>query len=285
MDKLVLNLPLRIRNRVRTESYFYLNLNTYRNASFHELSDMKVKFSELIQNQLIPIKPYKWAEFEFILFPGSRREMDLSNICSVVDKFFCDAFVKAGKLEDDNYNFLRGIKYSFGEVDKNNPRVEVHIKGEPRKEEPMQLQALLDHSDFMEALDAYVRKQFPIPEGTVPQIDITAGRGDKGYSAVVSYASASDTQEAPKAATAQMAASLKAQGNSMNRLENDPMPKTMSKAETKPVEEPAPAAMSGAKIEDSKPKADELFQRGEIVQDEPEKEESKTRPLFNFGNK
>ena len=43
MVPLVLNLPLRIRNRVKTESYFYLNMNEYRNAPFHELSDMKIK--------------------------------------------------------------------------------------------------------------------------------------------------------------------------------------------------------------------------------------------------
>ena len=52
MEPLVLHLPLKIRNRVRTESYFYINLNTYRNAPFHELSDMKNKFAEAVQDQI-----------------------------------------------------------------------------------------------------------------------------------------------------------------------------------------------------------------------------------------
>lgn len=287
MVPLVLNLPLRIRNRVKTESYFYLNLNAYRNAPFHELSDMKIKFAEMVQNQIASCPEFEWVEFHYILFPGSAREMDTNNICSIVDKFFCDAFVKAGKLEDDNYKYLRDTRFSPGVIDRNNPRVELHITGEPRKEQ-MQLQALLDHNDFMEALDAHVRKHFPVPEGTVPQIDITAGRGDKGYSAVVTYASAGDTQPTQTAATAALSASLKEQGNSTNRVSDKPL-------DLKPKTEPAPNAMQGtsAPVEE---KADSVFNKPEVVDqseeveqtqvEEPEVVETKpaVKPLFNFGS-
>lgn len=289
---LVLNLPLRIRNRVKTESYFYLNMNAYRNAPFHELSDMKIKFAEMVQNQIAMCPEFEWVEFKYILFPGTAREMDINNICSIVDKFFCDAFVKAGKLFDDNYKYLRKSSFEFGEIDRNNPRVELHITGQ-EKEEQMQLQALLDHNDFMDALDAHVRKTFPVPEGTTPQIDITAGRGDKGYSAVVTYASATDTQPAPSAATASLAQSLKEQGNSTNRTSDKPLDLTAQKEapkaaeEAPPAKEPAPAAMSGEAIP-AEPKADSVFAKPEVVEEaqvaEPEAEAAPTvKPLFNFG--
>jgi len=309
MDSLVLHLPLRIRNRVKTESYFYINLNTYRNAPFHELSDMKIKFAEMVKDQLVLVPQYEWVTFKYILFPGSAREMDTNNICSIVDKFFCDAFVKARKLPDDNYKYLRATEFAFGEIDRNNPRVELHITGEPRKE-IMQLQALLDHSDFMEALDAHVRKHFPIPEGTVPNIDITAGRGDKGYSAVVTYASENDTQPKPSAETSALAASLREQGNSMARVGQAALPASVTKepAATSPAApvtaaqessnhdvahgggalattpEPAPKAMGGETITDPAPKADAVFQKSEVVEETPAQEaKPAVQPLFNFG--
>lgn len=295
---LVLNLPLRIRNRVKTESYFYLNMNAYRNAPFHELSDMKIKFAEMVQNQIAMCPKFEWVEFKYILFPGTAREMDTNNICSIVDKFFCDAFVKAGKLFDDNYKYLRKSSFEFGEIDRKHPRVELHITGQ-EKEEQMQLQALLDHNDFMEALDAHVRKTFPVPEGTTPQIDITAGRGDKGYSAVVTYASATDTQPAPSAATASLAQSLKEQGNSTNRTSATPLDLTASKAPVsepvtedvparkEPAAEPALAAMSGEVIP-AEPKADSVFTKPEVVTeaetvDAEAEAKPAVKPLFNFG--
>jgi hypothetical protein len=288
MQPLVLHLPLRIRNRVKTESYFYINMNEYRNAPYHELSDMKIKFAEAVQAQIAPLPQFDWVEFDYILFPGSAREIDTNNVCSIVDKFFCDAFVKAGKLPDDNYKYLRKSTFRFGEIDRNNARVELHITGQIRSEQ-VQLQALLDHNDFMAALDAYVRKAFPIPEGTTPSIDITAGRGDKGYSAVVSYASEGDTQPAASAATSAIAASLREQGNSVVRAGQPALPPAAEKALSEPapakpetVAEPAPKAMGGEIISDPAPKADAVFTKPEVVQEEAPAKPA-VQPLFNFG--
>lgn len=304
MEPLVLYLPLRIRNRVKTESYFYINMNEYRNAPYHELSDMKIKFAEAVQDQIAPLPQFEWVHFEYILFPGSAREMDTNNICSIVDKFFCDAFVKAQKIPDDNYKYLRKTIFRIGEIDRNNPRVELHITGELRSKQ-VQLQALLDHNDFMAALDAYVRKAFPIPEGTTPTIDITAGRGEKGYSAVVSYASEGDTQPAPTAGTSAIAASLREQGNSVARAGQPALPPAAEKpvSEVAPAKpetpsetvarvgmEPAPKAMGGDTITDPAPKADSIFNKPEVVTETvaPAAEvEAKpaVQPLFNFGGK
>lgn len=288
MQPLVLHLPLRIRNRVKTESYFYINMNEYRNAPYHELSDMKIKFAEAVQAQIAPLPQFDWVEFDYILFPGSAREIDTNNVCSIVDKFFCDAFVKAGKLPDDNYKYLRKSTFRFGEIDRNNARVELHITGQIRSEQ-VQLQALLDHNDFMAALDAYVRKAFPIPEGTTPSIDITAGRGDKGYSAVVSYASEGDTQPVASAVTSAIAASLREQGNSVVRAGQPALPPAAEKALSEPapakpetVAEPAPKAMGGETISDPAPKADAVFTKPEVVQEEAPAKPA-VQPLFNFG--
>ncbi len=109
---------------------YALNLNFYRNAHYQILNKMKVDFTKAIEPELVKLPVLKKAELKYSYFPGSLRLSDVANVCSIVDKFFCDALVKAGRLPDDNYMYLPKITYSLGGVDKNNPRVEVRIFGE-----------------------------------------------------------------------------------------------------------------------------------------------------------
>lgn len=67
-------------------------------------------------------------EIHYKLFPRTKRLCDVNNVCSAVDKFFSDALVELGKLQDDNYLFLPRVVSEFGGVDKDNPRVEITIK-------------------------------------------------------------------------------------------------------------------------------------------------------------
>ena len=127
MDERVVNLPLGI--KIGRKNYA-LNLNIYRNTHFHLLNKMKVEFSGSISAELFSLPKYKWVNLTYTLYPKTNRLCDVANICSIVDKFFCDALVQAEKLEDDNYKFLNQITYKFGKVDKTNPRVEVKINGE-----------------------------------------------------------------------------------------------------------------------------------------------------------
>lgn len=228
-DKLILHLPLRIPTN-KKGGFFSINLNEYRNAHFQVLNKAKITFKKMILDQLVKLPAFEQVELDYFLFPSSKRDMDTNNICSIADKFFSDALVESGKLEDDNYRFLVKSTFQCAGIDKNNPRVEVHIKGQT-KEEDMQIQVNLNHDDFMEAIEAHVRKHFTIPEGTIPEIDITAGRGDKGYSAIVLFESSGKPADPLQKA-------LKAAGSKMDRLDEDPMP-TASKAE-KP--DPIPAA-------------------------------------------
>lgn len=66
-------------------------------------------------------------QIRFTIYPKTRRKFDVGNIGSVTEKFFADALVELGKLPDDNYEYLSGVLYQFGEVDKNNPRIEIEI--------------------------------------------------------------------------------------------------------------------------------------------------------------
>ena len=107
---------------------FSLNMNIYRNFNRFSLGKAKDAYSELMSE---PVKELPWfnrIEIRYILFTGSKRKVDVSYICAIVDKFFCDVLTKEKKLSDDNYSILPKVSYEFGGIDVNNPRVEIYIK-------------------------------------------------------------------------------------------------------------------------------------------------------------
>ena len=120
-----IQLPLRVRQSKK--KWFYLNLNQYRNAHYYTLNTTKVRFKEELKSVIAELPELNRAYFIYLLYPGTKRRLDTSNICSIVDKYFSDAVVEYGKLPDDNYLFLPAVSYSFKGVDKNNPRVVVQI--------------------------------------------------------------------------------------------------------------------------------------------------------------
>jgi len=122
---MILIAPLRI---VRPRSKDWLiNLNTYRNSHYMTLNGVKIKYKALMQDQIDLLPKLNRVQLKLVLFPKTRRRMDLTNMLSIQDKFICDALVLSGKLEDDDYLHIVETTYSFGEVDKENPRTEIHI--------------------------------------------------------------------------------------------------------------------------------------------------------------
>ena len=56
--------------------------------------------------------------------------MDRSNILCIVEKFFCDALVRAKVIKDDSDQYIEFSSYLTGGVDSKNPRVEIEISPE-----------------------------------------------------------------------------------------------------------------------------------------------------------
>ena len=119
------SLPLKV--SISKEGVFYLNLNQYRNTHFQILNKAKVNFEEVVAAALkdVPILP--GCRLQYTLFVVTKRRCDISNICSIVDKFFSDTLVNLGKIPDDSFDYLPEVNYSFGGIEKDKPRVEVTI--------------------------------------------------------------------------------------------------------------------------------------------------------------
>lgn len=149
---------------------YILNLNVYRNTHFLTLNKAKEAFRQIVTPLLKGVPKMQRVMLTFTHFPGSNRLCDTSNVCAVVDKFFCDALVTAGHIEDDNYTMLPDVLYRHGGVDKGNGRVEVLIEpiGEkvPVVKGTRTMQLILSASDIELAISNFVNDMFTLKEGT-----------------------------------------------------------------------------------------------------------------------
>lgn len=168
LSNIIINLPISV--PVTKKKDRGLNLNYYRNDHFQLLNNMKIKFEEIVTPLLINVPKLKYTKLRYTLFYGSKHKVDLSNICCIVDKFFCDTIVNNGILEDDNIDFINQSIYDWGGVDKNNPRVEVTFYDyKELEEQPMQI--ILTEEEIKSALNSYIFHQLTIKPNQ--KIDIT----------------------------------------------------------------------------------------------------------------
>lgn len=117
--------PLKIlKSKVRE---FILNLNQYRNTHYRVLNTCKINYKEHMKKQIKKAKRFNKAIFVYKVFASSNRKYDLGNVCSVHEKFFEDAFVELKRIEDDNATYIPIVLYLKGNVDKENPRVEIDV--------------------------------------------------------------------------------------------------------------------------------------------------------------
>jgi len=107
---------------------FILNLNNYRNAHYRVLSISKRLYSENLVPRLKGFDRFtEPVSLTYTYYARSNRRLDISNPCSIIDKFTCDALVKAEILEDDSFKQIKEVVYKFGGVEKDNPRCELVI--------------------------------------------------------------------------------------------------------------------------------------------------------------
>lgn len=196
----IIRLPLAVKP---SKSWFYVNMNNFRNVHPFLLNKAKIMYKDAIQRQVDFSPVFSKVKLTYTYYPRDKRMRDLGNVCSVHDKFFADAFVEAGKLPDDNQEYIPEISFRMGCVDKDHPRVEVLIEeiGEMKHQptEQDQMQITLDEGEIHEAIKAYVRGQITIAEDQQIDIDMKAGRAENGFTATLNIRSVmASTTAAPK---------------------------------------------------------------------------------------
>ena len=129
--EIVLPLSVTLPRKTKADKIFALNLNIYRNTHYLVLNQAKIAWKDIVEKTfwrspfMLGDGPYR---FTYTVYPASNRKFDISNVCSIIDKFTCDALIEIGVITDDSYKIIPSIDYRFGGVDKENPRVELNIE-------------------------------------------------------------------------------------------------------------------------------------------------------------
>lgn len=125
----VIKSPLYIDMGVRKVKRYYLNMNGYRNWHFQISNNLKKKYKELIKDQVKDLK-LRRVGIDYQLYYKDKRKRDKMNIVCVVSKFFLDALVEYGCIDDDNDEFIGEERILTPKIDKENPRCEIILKYE-----------------------------------------------------------------------------------------------------------------------------------------------------------
>ena len=149
-----LKLPMRI--RTSSKKVTALNLNVYRNLHYRSLTALKHKFQDLGKKLLheANVPPLGRIQLRYQVFAKTKREFDVANICSIVDKFFSDTLQHAGIIEDDNWKFLDNVSFGFGGFAAEEYVLVTITEIEPRKGNAMRI--LLDEDEIQKALEDFV---------------------------------------------------------------------------------------------------------------------------------
>lgn len=128
MIKIDLPLFVMLPRKTIADKKWILNLNNYRNTHHRTLNDAKIEYTDIVA-KIAPLERTTGrVRLCYTYYHGSRRRVDISNPCSVIDKFACDALTKLGYWSDDNSDVVVEVVYKWGGVDKDNPRCELTIE-------------------------------------------------------------------------------------------------------------------------------------------------------------
>jgi hypothetical protein len=188
----IIEVPLAV--PISTHKQFSLNLNQYRNAHHHVLNKAKTVFHDIAKLKLKAVpKKIGQIHLSYTIFPKTRAKLDISNVCSIVDKFFSDALTSCGIIEDDNHQVVLSVCYKYGQVDPHNPRCVIVITPEhegdmttnPETPEEDLMKITINQVEIEAAITAYIMSQVSIRPGQRISIDLKATRGSEGYSAEI----------------------------------------------------------------------------------------------------
>lgn len=117
--------------KTKKDKVCYLNLNNYRNWNFIISNQLKKEYKKIISEILssieLSINTFDKCQIVYTFFSKNRIRKDIANCCAVIDKFFTDALVELGYLQDDSTDFIDCVVYRFGGIDKENPRCDITI--------------------------------------------------------------------------------------------------------------------------------------------------------------
>lgn len=131
LRKIISPTSVALPRKTKKDKIIHLNLNIYRNLHPMVEHQCKKRYAEILLPEINKLPQFNRIYLiKYLWFPQSSRASDTANVCCIVDKYFCDALVRANKLPDDNHTYLQKVMYEYGSIDRTNPRIEIYIYGD-----------------------------------------------------------------------------------------------------------------------------------------------------------
>ena len=127
MHKINLPLAVYLPRKTMPDKKMIINLNNYRNWSYIVSNQVKKAYCQAVEPLVRGLILEPRLSLVFTYYKGSKRISDRSNVLCVHEKFFLDALVELGCIEDDNDSFIKSTHFDGDKIDIKNPRVEVLI--------------------------------------------------------------------------------------------------------------------------------------------------------------
>ena len=128
MKEYIFKAPLWYRlSKSETGKKYHLNLNNYHNWHFSTRNNLKIRYQLDMKEQLQGKCFGSYVDLNMKLIRGDNRRVDRANVLCLHEKFFCDAMVQHGCIVDDSDKYIRSSTYSSGEVNKDDPHVEIRV--------------------------------------------------------------------------------------------------------------------------------------------------------------
>lgn len=105
-----------------------LSMNKVQHLHWTKKRKLKALYQSILRAQIPKDAIRERVSLELVIHAPDRVRRDRSNMLSIHEKFVCDALVDHGVLEDDNDKFIESTTYRTGEIDKQNPRVDLFIR-------------------------------------------------------------------------------------------------------------------------------------------------------------
>ena len=99
---MILILPLEV--YYSKNKKFILNLNNYRNAHYRILSASKKVYTEQLLERIKDLPKFSdTVSLDYVYYAKSNRRLDVSNPCSIIDKFKDQNIVVIIRIDEDQF--------------------------------------------------------------------------------------------------------------------------------------------------------------------------------------
>jgi hypothetical protein len=95
-----------------------LSQNIFKKMHWGPQAKCKKDYADLVEGFVDSLPEFNWIRPKYTLYFEGNRPKDLDNYWFPVHKFLMDAIVERGKIEDDNFKFVRGFEVDFGDAGK-----------------------------------------------------------------------------------------------------------------------------------------------------------------------